>query len=149
MTIFKVERSDRRWRQEPRGRQWLVFSGATLAMCVASIAVAVEPIPVSVGQCTRTTIAAIGERLTDSQTGRPMAGSGSAVRFANSLAQVSYGEIQQILHSTAGDPVFICLMKLPANCPPGDKRGRVYTTTNLRTMESWTLPDSQHSCGGT
>jgi hypothetical protein len=24
----------------------------------------------------------------------------------------------------------------------------MYTTTNLRTLDSWTLPDSQHMCGG-
>jgi hypothetical protein len=36
----------------------------------------------------------------------------------------------------------------PLPCPPGDDRGRVYKTTNLRTRETWTLPDSQYSCGG-
>ncbi len=50
--------------------------------------------------------------------------------------------------SRKGDKVYVCLMSILANCPPGDDRGRVYTTTNLRTMESWTLPDSEHSCGG-
>ena len=30
----------------------------------------------------------------------------------------------------------------------GDARGRIYTTTNLRTLESWTMPDSEHQCGG-
>jgi hypothetical protein len=44
--------------------------------------------------------------------------------------------------------VRICLVSLPQNCPPGDTRGRIYKTTNLRTRQSWTLPDSEHSCGG-
>ena len=30
----------------------------------------------------------------------------------------------------------------------GDNRGKIYTTTNLRTLDSWTLTDSEHSCGG-
>jgi hypothetical protein len=41
-----------------------------------------------------------------------------------------------------------CLTKLPTHCPPGDQRGKWYTTTNLRTDESWTLPDAEHMCGG-
>jgi hypothetical protein len=36
---------------------------------------------------------------------------------------------------------------IPKDCPPGDDRGREYTTTNLRTDEAWTLPDSQQMCG--
>jgi hypothetical protein len=39
-------------------------------------------------------------------------------------------------------------MRLPTNCPPGDHRGKLYTTTNLRTEEAWTLPDAEHGCGG-
>ena len=30
----------------------------------------------------------------------------------------------------------------------GDQRGRIYQARNLRTGGTWTLPDSQHSCGG-
>lgn len=39
-------------------------------------------------------------------------------------------------------------MSLPQHCPPGDNRGKIYTTTNMRTVKSWTLPDSEHRCGG-
>jgi hypothetical protein len=46
------------------------------------------------------------------------------------------------------DPVKLCLISIPKNCPPGDNRGKVYTATNLRTKKTFTLPDSQHSCGG-
>jgi hypothetical protein len=42
----------------------------------------------------------------------------------------------------------MCLVQLPFACPAGDVRGRWYTTTNLRTLESWTLPDAEHGCGG-
>jgi hypothetical protein len=75
-------------------------------------------------------------------------GSGSAARFANGGGQMSYKEVAPITRSRAGDAVKICLVSIPRGCPPGDDRGRVYRTTNLRTRQSWTLPDSQHSCGG-
>jgi hypothetical protein len=70
------------------------------------------------------------------------------VSFANGGAQVSYDEESGITHSKRGDPVYLCLMKIPTGCPRGDDRGKIYTTTNLRTLGSWTLPDSEHSCGG-
>ena len=65
----------------------------------------------------------------------------SAVVFANGGYQVSYEEVEAVQHSHNGDPVFMCLIRIPRNCPPGDARGRWYTTTNLRTMESWTMMD--------
>jgi len=77
-----------------------------------------------------------------------MLGSGSAVVFANGGYQVSYNEVEAIHHSRVGDPVLMCLILIPRGCPPGDARGRWYTTTDKRTMESWTMPDAEHSCGG-
>ena len=53
-----------------------------------------------------------------------------------------------IIRSKVGDRVRICLDSLPKDCPPGDDRGKIYTTTNERTNESWTMQDSQHGCGG-
>lgn len=105
-------------------------------------------LPTRVGECTQTTIVKLSQRLEDGATGQPVAGSGSAVSFANRGYQVSYDEEPAIQRSHRGDRVRMCLVKLPEDCPPGDKRGRIYTTTNLRTNESWTLPDSEHSCGG-
>lgn len=121
-------------------------SGLVLAWSYAFAAAA--PLPGQVGQCSDTTISKIGQRLEDGTTGRPVPGSGSAVNFANRGYQVSYDEVPAIQHSRRGDRVRMCLVKLPEDCPKGDDRGRVYTTTNLRTNESWTLPDSEHSCGG-
>ena len=37
---------------------------------------------------------------------------------------------------------------VPADCPPGDDRGKIYAPPISGTGESWELPDSQHSCGG-
>lgn len=109
---------------------------------------AAGPLPTRIGQCTRTAIARIGQRLEDGSTGRPIPGSGSAVNFVNGGYQVSYDEVPQINHSRRGDPVRMCLVAVPKHCPPGDNRGRVYKTINLRTRGSWTLSDSEHMCGG-
>lgn len=100
------------------------------------------------GTCARTTVSEVTQRLTDGGTGRVIEDSGSAIVFANGLSQVSYDQVAPLNQSRRGDPVFICLVALPQNCPPGDNRGKLYTTTNLRTYDSWTLPDSSHSCGG-
>jgi hypothetical protein len=107
-----------------------------------------RPPAMPVGTCVRTTIAHVTQRLEDGSTHRVIPDSGSAVAFANGLYQVSYDQVAAVNQSRRGDPVFICLMRLPDHCPPGDVRGKLYTTTNLRTEESWTLPDAEHGCGG-
>jgi hypothetical protein len=109
---------------------------------------AARPPAMRVGTCVRTSIREVSQRLEDGATHRPMPDSGSAVEFANGLYQVSYDQVPEVNRSRRGDPVFVCLMNLPQHCPPGDVRGKLYTTTNLRTEESWTLPDSEHGCGG-
>lgn len=98
--------------------------------------------PAGVGDCVETTVASTGPRL----EGVP--DSGSSIQYANGLSQVEYDVLPGITHSRAGDAVRVCLVSVPQNCPPGDNRGRVYSGTNLRTNETWTAPDSQHSCGG-
>lgn len=123
-------------------------AAAVLLVATRPIAIAADQLPATAGSCARTAIAAIGTRLVDSRSGKPIPGSGSAVSFANGGAQVSYDEIGEIAESRVGDPVYMCLMVVPQGCPPGDDRGKIYTTTNLRTLKSWTAPDSQHSCGG-
>ena len=100
-----------------------------------------EALPTEIGACSETTIEDIGYRLGDPD-------SGSAISYANGGGQVSYDTIPEIHRSRVGDPVRLCLVSLPEDCPPGDDRGKVYSATNLRTGESWEAPDSQHSCGG-
>lgn len=107
-----------------------------------------DPPPVRVGACAFTHVRQVTQRLEDGATGRVIADSGSAIAFANGLYQVSYDQIGAVNASRRGDPVRICLRSLPRLCPPGDDRGRIYRTTNLRTGRSWTLPDSEHMCGG-
>jgi len=74
--------------------------------------------------------------------------SGAAINFANGGHQVSYDPEPALIASRPGDPAIMCLTTVPRACPPGDDRGRYYTVTNLCTRASWSLPDSQHLCGG-
>jgi len=92
--------------------------------------------------CEDTAIASLGPRL----EGVPDSGSG--VIYANGKRQVSYEVVPQLQRSRPGDPVRLCLVERPRNCPPGDTRGSRYAATNLRTSEHWSLYDSQHRCGG-
>jgi hypothetical protein len=109
---------------------------------------AADPLPTQIGQCTNTTIKDVTTRLQDGATNRPIPGSGRAVDFANGGYQVSYDTITAIAQSRAGDSVTMCLVSIPQGCPPGDNRGITYKTTNQRTQGTWTLPDSEHMCGG-
>lgn len=116
---------------------------------IAPFMASADPMPMQFGTCTETSIVAIGTRLIDGSTGAPIEDSGSAVSFRNGGGQVSYDTHESISkNSKIGDPVLVCLVFIPQDCPPGDERGKVYTTTNLRTYESWTLGQTQHGCGG-
>jgi uncharacterized protein YecT (DUF1311 family) len=99
-------------------------------------------LPTSVGACSGTRVSRVGSRL----EGAP--GSGSAIEEANGAAQISYDEVPAIDASRAGDPVLVCLVSLPRDCPPGDDRGKVYAVANLRTLGAWSEADSEHMCGG-
>ncbi|MBW4530713.1 MAG: hypothetical protein KME02_08515 [Aphanothece saxicola GSE-SYN-MK-01-06B] len=70
--------------------------------------------------------------------------------LTNGGYQVSYDTVPAIHSSREGDPVELCLTFVPDGhgAPRGDVSGRVYRARNLRTGGTWTLPDSQHSCGG-
>jgi hypothetical protein len=129
-----------------KANRFAVLAG--LAGVALSTAASARGVPVREGECARSMITSIGERLVDARTNQPIALSGSSVDFANGLNQVGYDELPTIAQSRIGDPVMICLVQLPKHCPAGDDRGHIFTTTNLRTLESWTLPNSEHTCGG-
>ena len=118
-----------------------------VALILAPPVLAAE-LPARIGQCSRTTVKQVEERLMDGATNQPTPGSGSAIEFANGGYQVSYEQMPAVDRSRPGDPVTMCLVSVPRDCPPGDDRGRMYKTTNLRTRGSWTLPDAEHQCGG-
>ncbi len=103
-----------------------------------------DPLPGRILTCGGSVITEIGPRL----EGDADFSSGTSVAYRNGGGQVSYDKVPAIINSRRGDHVLICLVFIPDHCPPGDNRGKIYTTTNLRTLNSWTLPDSQHSCGG-
>lgn len=103
-----------------------------------------DGMPIAIGACSDSTIEFIGGRVGDDDTFE----SGVAVGYRNGGGQVSYDRVPEILQSKVGDPVRICLVSIPSNCPPGDDRGRVYNTTNLRTGGIWETSDSAHNCGG-
>ena len=106
-------------------------------------------LPSKVGECADTTITSITDRfgadLTPSKKGSEK---GSFVRFSNSGVQVSLVKESAIVRSQVFDKVNMCLVEIPKGCQPGDIRGRVYKTTNLRTKESWSLANDVKSCGG-
>jgi len=118
-----------------------------LALAAAAAPADAAGLPKRVGQCVLTTVKDVETRLQDADNA-PVAGSGSAVAFANGGYQVSYDQVPEVDASRPGDPVRMCLVAIPRHCPPGDARGRVYRSTNLRTHGVWRLPDSEHSCGG-
>lgn len=102
------------------------------------------PLPIRIGECAETTITRIAGRMmgdVDFETG-------TFVRYANGGVQISYAREQPLIASQIGDRVSICLVSIPEDCPPGDRRGRFYRTTNLRTGGVWVMPDAQHMCGG-
>ena len=99
-------------------------------------------LPAKVGACVQTTIKQVTSRL----EGAP--DSGSAIEYANGGYQVSYDVVATVAHWRKGDPIRLCLVELPKDCPPGDDRGKIYNATDLRTKQSWEAPDSEHSCGG-
>lgn len=70
------------------------------------------------------------------------------IEYAKGRWQVDYNLIPGIHSSRRGDRVLLCLTEVPVGCPLGDDRGRTYKGTNLRTLDSWSALDSEHSCGG-
>lgn len=99
-------------------------------------------LPRIVGDCVHTSIKEISSRL----QGVPE--SGSAVEYENGIYGVDYEMISSVSESRTGDPIRLCLISVPKNCPAGDDRGKVYSATNIRTQGSWSLADASHQCGG-
>jgi hypothetical protein len=137
-------RTDLDW---PYMRQQIGFALFLIAALATPGAMA-GALPSRPGTCAWSKIKRVAHRLQEDKDGPFVPDSGSAVDFANGGHQVWYQELDAVHHSRAGDQVMICLVSVPQHCPKGDNRGRMYTTTNLRTFESWTMPDAEHQCGG-
>ena len=107
-----------------------------------------EPLPGRIGQCTTTHISTLTVRLGDDPLEGGGPDDGSAASYENGGTAVSYDRNRGLAASAVGDPVALCLMTIPRDCPRGDARGRVYYGLNLKNKASWALPDAQHMCGG-
>lgn len=101
-----------------------------------------QKVPAKEYQCVYTTVKRIGTRLLNTPE------SGTSITFNNDIYLVSYDTVPQAEISRKNDKVKICLIEVPADCPPGDERGKVYTVINLRTNRVFNMPDSSHMCGG-
>jgi hypothetical protein len=104
-----------------------------------------DPLPAKILTCG-------GSIIKEIETGPPPArgelSTGSYVAFNNGGTTVGYDTPDAVRSSKVGDHVLVCLVYIPKDCPPGDNRGRVYSVTNLRTLQVWSGADSKHACGG-
>ena len=107
-----------------------------------------QPLPASVGTCGFTHIKALTTRLGDDPLEAASPEAGSAATFTNGGTAVSYDREPGLVSSKVGDPVVMCLIAIPRDCPKDDTRGRVYYAVDLAAKGTWALPDSQHLCGG-
>jgi len=107
-----------------------------------------QPLPSAVGQCASTHIKTLTARLGDDPLETATPDAGSAATFTNSGGAVSYDREPGLAASKVGEPVVMCLIAIPRDCPKGDDRGRVYYSIDLVAKGSWALPDSEHLCGG-
>jgi hypothetical protein len=127
----------------------IVVCGVTAGSGLMSGTVQAQ-VPARIGTSVATTITRIGTRFSDRLV-KPQADGideGTSVDLKNGVYGISYAYVEAVARSRIGDRAITCLVALPTGCPKGDDRGKMYTTTNLRTLDSWTLPDSQHMCGG-
>jgi len=131
-------------------RSVLTAAGLAAFAAMPCAGAAAQQMPTAVGTCSATTITEIGTRfgprLVQPKNGD--ADDGTSIALKNGVYGISYRYVPEVGRSRIGDKVLTCLVSVPTGCPKGDDRGKVYTTTNLRTQESWTLSDSQHMCGG-
>lgn len=103
--------------------------------------------PTEVGKCSNTFVSRVATRLGD-ENNQPFPASGTSIEFTNGIYLVSYDIVQSAEASKLGHKAKICLDSVPQNCPPGDNRGKIYSVLNYVTGGRFTLPDSQHFCGG-
>lgn len=107
-----------------------------------------QPLPSTIGQCASTHIETLTARLGDDPLATASPEAGSAATFTNGGTAVSYDREPGLAAAKVGEPVVMCLMSLPRDCPKDDERGQVYYGIDLAIKGSWALPDSEHLCGG-
>ena len=95
-----------------------------------------------VGQCFATRVLEVDSRITG------VADSGTTILYGDGHAQVSYDRVVAAERSRRGDPVRLCAVSLPEDCPRNDFRGVMYQAFNLRTHRTWRMLNAEHHCGG-
>ncbi len=106
-----------------------------------------QPLPRGMADCAITHIAELTTRFGDPLEGAD-SGAGVALHFTNDGWEISYDMVDALYDAKVGDPVIVCLAWVPRDCPKDDTRGRVYYSLDARTGRAWSMPDSQHNCGG-
>jgi hypothetical protein len=105
----------------------------------------------SIGTCYDTKVKRTGGRFHWNDT-PPLITDGNdddiAVEYVDGQYMMQWGFNFRVSQWRKGDPVRLCVIGLPENCPPGDDRGVEYRARNNRTGESWVGFDSAHLCGG-
>jgi len=107
-----------------------------------------QPLPEAVGQCGFTHIKTLTTRLGDDPLETASPDAGSAATFTNGGGAVSYDREPGLANSKLGDPVVMCLISIPRDCPKDDLRGKVFYAVDLAAKGTWALPDAEHLCGG-
>ena len=107
-----------------------------------------QPLPEAVGKCGFTHIKTLTTRLGDDPLETASPDAGSAATFTNGGGAVSYDREPGLASSKVGDPVVMCLISIPRDCPKDDLRGKVFYAVDLAAKGTWALPDAEHLCGG-
>lgn len=125
----------------PINRAFSLLCGfAIFSLPMPSVA---ETVPSKAGQCVDTAVEEVAFRL----EGDP--DSGDLIVYTNGVVGISYETVPGLGSSRPGDRIRLCLVSISKACRKHDDgRGRSFKATNLRTGKSWTLPNSQHDCGG-
>ena len=94
------------------------------------------------GSCIMTRVYQVTTRLIH------ITNSGTTIIYQDGHAQVSYDHVRNAERARRGDPVRLCVVSVPKDCPPHDFRGVMYRATDLRRHLKWSMRNAEHGCGG-
>jgi hypothetical protein len=124
---------------------------------IASVVACTSLTRADAGQCTDLVISMIGGRLQgEPANSTENGGFDTGVSIAYAIPNTGYVQAYGVSYQTVpamkgtmvGDRVRVCRVSTPTDCPVGDNRGSVYSAFDFRTRRKWSLPDSEHMCGG-
>lgn len=103
--------------------------------------------PSQPAQCLKTRISGISTRF-GNPVGPANADEGISILYANGGDTYSYERGKEFARLAVGQPIVLCLVSTPYDCPAGDQRGIVYYALSPETGNSWVSSDAEHGCGG-